>query len=192
MKQLNKYKANSNITADQVVTAICGFISQITDNPVVISQTNRVSDIVQDHVVVTLLREEPQGYVREKMDLEGVVTHTTNSNLTVQVDCYGVQTDFNNPENNSFLEAATTARNIARMVKTNFACDYFKKQGLDIAPLYATNTKNMNFINDADQYEQRHMFEITVNYNPSVTISQDYFTDIDLKIAVPVDLLPIK
>lgn len=188
MKQLNN--VISNITADHVVAAICRFISQITSNQVVIGQANRVSDVVQDHVVVTLLREEPTGYVIEKMDENGFVTHTTNSNLTVQVDCYGVQTDFTNPNDDSFWDASTTARNIARMVKTNFACNYFKNLGLDIAPLYATNTRNMNFINDAEQYEQRHMFEITVNYNPSITFQQDYFTDIDLKVAVPVDLLP--
>lgn len=189
MKQLNN--VISNITADHVVAAICGFISQITSNQVVIGQANRVSDIVQDHVVVTLLREEPKGYVIEKMDESGFVTHTTNSNLTVQVDCYGVQTDFTNPNDDSFWDASTTARNIARMIKTNFACDFFKNMGLDISPLYATNTRNMNFINDAEQYEQRHMFEITVNYNPSITFQQDYFTGIDLKINTPVDLLPI-
>lgn len=173
----SKLKTSSNVTSSQVVKSICGFISQITDNPVIISQVNRVPDIVKDHVVVTLLREEPLGYVIEKMSTDGTTTYTTNSNLTVQVDCYSVS------------DSATTARNIARMVKTNFACDYFKSRGFEIQPISASNVRNLAFINDAEQYEQRHMFEMTVNYNPSVTFEQDYFTDIDLKVAVPVDLL---
>lgn len=174
-----------NATSIQVAKSVMRFFQSITKNTVVVSQVNRVPKIVEPNVVVTLLREEPLGYVIEKMNSLGEITHTTNCNVVLQVDCYSAKNKIASIGD----DAATTARVLSRMVKTNYACDFFKKEPFEIQPISASNVRNLAFINDAEQYEQRHMFEMTVNYNPSVTFEQDYFTDIDLKVAVPVDLL---
>lgn len=62
--------------------------------------------------------------------------------VTVQTDCYGPA-------------ASDNAQTICTMFRDEFASAFFEQCGFDIAPLYTADPRNLTFINDQSQYEER-------------------------------------
>ena len=89
-----------------------------------------------------------------------------NSRLfMMQLDFYGDQ-------------AFDRANQVGVMWRSQYSTDQLKT----VAPLYANQVRNMEYVNEQDQYEQRFMLEIALQYNPHYTYTEQSDTDIQVNI----------
>ena len=70
------------------------------------------------------------------------------------------------------------AFNRANQVAVMWRSTYTTNELIAIQPLYNNQVRNMEFINEQDQYEQRFMLEIALQYNPHYTYTEQSDTDI--------------
>ncbi|ELY4831851.1 hypothetical protein SM096_004217, partial [Cronobacter sakazakii] len=82
-----------------------------------------------------------------------------------QIDCYG--------EN-----AADNASIIGTLIRSDFACEWFRQNGNVITPLYCSDPHQTTMINGEQQYEGRWTMEFIGQFNPSVTTRQDFMDSI--------------
>lgn len=79
--------------------------------------------------------------------------------VRMQVDFYGVQ-------------AEARSRTVSNLWRSSFGCD-----GLKVCqPLYLQSLNRSVYVNDSNQYEDRWIMDVALQYNPQVTVAQD-FTD---------------
>lgn len=79
--------------------------------------------------------------------------------VRMQVDFYGVQ-------------AEARSRTVSSLWRSSFGCD-----GLKVCqPLYLQSLNRSVYVNDSNQYEDRWIMDVALQYNPQVTVAQD-FTD---------------
>lgn len=90
---------------------------------------------------------------------------------TIQVDCYG-------PTSGDF---ATT---LSAMWRDPYGCDAMAP---DAVPLYSTGPMQAPLINAEENYEQRWTFSALLQFNPIVTVPQQYADELNLEI-VSVDV----
>lgn len=98
----------------------------------------------------------------------GTVDNRQAIAVEFQVDCFGP-------------ESADWAISISSVWRDQYATDLFRQ--IDAAPLYADNPRMMPFDNSMQNYEQRWITLLTLQFNPS-TITPMYFFD-----NLPVTLL---
>ena len=117
-----------------------------------------------DAIVITFITETDldqlaYSYETNNDGISQTVTVQTAVKTMMQVDCYGEL-------------GQARARQIATMFKNPFACERLKScQPLDYRP-----PKNLSFVNEASEYEQRWMVEIDMQYNPHYTYQQESTT----------------
>lgn len=88
----------------------------------------------------------------------GTRTVEQATQYTVQVDCYG-------PSSSDWATILTT------MLRDDYGC---VSMAPNVFPLYADDPKQMPLIDGEQQYEQRWVITAVLQYNPVVTISQDF------------------
>lgn len=77
--------------------------------------------------------------------------------------------------------ASDAARLINMLVRSDYAYTVFSTQSPEVlAPLYATEARQVAFVNDSEQYEPRWMFEFHAQYNPVVLVPQDFATSLEV------------
>lgn len=92
----------------------------------------------------------------------GLEGNTRSNEWVCQIDCFG-------------QGASEMANLVALLVRTSFACTAFGNLSpAPLAPLYATEPKQLQFINDSAQYEPRWLFEFHAQYNPVVQTALDF------------------
>ena len=117
-----------------------------------------------DAIVITFITETDldqlaYSYETNNDGISQTVTVQTAVKAMMQVDCYGEL-------------GQARARQIATMFKNPFACERLKScQPSDYRP-----PKNLSFVNEASEYEQRWMVEIDMQYNPHYTYQQESTT----------------
>lgn len=79
--------------------------------------------------------------------------------VRMQVDFYGVQ-------------AEARSRTVSNLWRSSFGCDGLKA----CQPLYLQSLNRSVYVNDSNQYEDRWIMDVALQYNPQVTVAQD-FTD---------------
>ncbi|TNH43752.1 phage neck terminator protein [Photorhabdus luminescens] len=84
------------------------------------------------------------------------ITAQRSVELTIQIDFYGVDAD-------------SRARVMANLWQSSYTTERLKK----CQPLYSEQTKKNVLVNEANQYENRVMLEIKLQYNPETTYSID-------------------
>lgn len=123
------------------------------------------SPLPKDAIVITFITETDldQLAYSEDEDLTAttsepfkVITVQTAVKTMMQVDCYGDS-------------GQARARKIATMFKNPYACERLQScQPLDYRP-----PKNLQFVNEQQEYEPRWMVEIDMQYNPHYTYRQE-------------------
>ncbi|KVS50696.1 hypothetical protein WK39_27945 [Burkholderia cepacia] len=119
-----------------------------------------------DFIVVTpILRERLSTNVATYRDgfpaspsVKGVRQATR---LTVQIDVHGPA-------------SGDTVQVIATLWRDPFASDALTAAGIDIAPLYSSEPRQMPFLNEARQVEPRWSVDLVMQVNPLVTVPQDF------------------
>lgn len=102
----------------------------------------------------------------------GTATKAQPMQVTVQLDVHGPSSG-----NNSVI--------ITTLFRDEYGVDQFRESGYDVTPLYTSDPKQLPFVNEEQQVEQRWMIEAVMQCNPIVTIPQA-FAD-----AVTVDLIEV-
>ena len=119
------------------------------------------SPLPEDAIVITFITETDldqlaYSYETNEDKISQTVTVQTAVKVMMQVDCYG---DL----------GQARARKIATMFKNPYACEKLQScQPLDYRP-----PKNLSFVNEQQEYEQRWMVEIDMQYNPHYTYQQE-------------------
>lgn len=124
----------------------------------------------------------------------GVGTYTVSSPQTVASEVMAsgsknmlqptkvtVQLDVHGPNSGDNTAIITTA------FRDEYATDAFSASGFDVAPLYADDGKQMPFLNENQQIEERWVIDCVMQCNPVVNVPQQFFTTAEIALK-PVDV----
>jgi hypothetical protein len=157
--------ASISVTESQLYTALRTFLLGLVSCPVQQSQQNREAMPQGDFILMTGLGAP--GLSTDKTTFvpgtsnPGNETHTRSTQWNVQLDFYGP-------------DAADMAALIATSFKTDYAATALAAAAIEIQPLYANDPRQMTIVNAENQYEPRWIVELALQYNPVVTLPQDF------------------
>jgi len=100
----------------------------------------------------------------------------------VQLDVYGGKAS----DGVTVLSAFDQAQILYTLVRTQYTFEVFAATGVEMQPLYADEPRNMTIVDGEAQYEDRWTFDLHVQFNPVVTMSQDFAAALALEL-VEVD-----
>lgn len=152
-------------TESMLYTALRTFLLGFVSCPVKQSQQNRGAMPKGDFILMTGLNAP--GLSTDKTTFipgqsnPGNETHSRSTQWNVQLDCYGPS-------------AADMAALIATTFKTDYAATALAAAAIEIQPLYAEDPRQMTIVNGENQYEPRWIVELAFQYNPVVTLPQDF------------------
>lgn len=106
----------------------------------------------------------------------GSVTVETDMQVSIQVALHG--------DNNS---SANNAAIIASLFRDSYAVDLVHAIAPSVTPLYASDPRQVPFINEAQQFESRWVVELEFQMNLTTLLPQDFATVIDLTL-ISVDV----
>ncbi|MCS6499042.1 hypothetical protein NYD60_03335 [Burkholderia thailandensis] len=161
-----------SITESQVFTALRSFLLGILPAgvEVVKAQGNGVGEPVGGDFVVMNSIASP----RIATNVEGYTDPGTNPGTrnSMQAIEARLQLDVHGP--NSGDNAAI----ISTLFRSEYACIQFATVNPDIQPLYCENPRQMPFINGENQFEQRWIIELALQYNPITQTPQDFADEV--------------
>lgn len=154
--------------------AIRNMLIQYTDCPpqnIFAGYGNRV-ELPQsnNYTVFTILNPRRTGtpyIVNESTEEISRVTTYQDFRLEVQIDFYG---DF----------AFDRANDIINISRTDFLCSFFEPY--NIQPIACDDARNMTGISGEDEYVERWMVSLEIDYRDAVSVSQEVFNTVDLNI----------
>lgn len=158
-----------SITEEDVFDRLVKFVKTILgDVDVVRGHDNRVAQPRGDYVQLTevsgaLLATNETSYVDPGVGV-GTRSIKSQTQLMLQVDCYGEL-------------SASWSTAIGRLFRDPFGC---KELAPICEPLYATVARMMPLVNGSQQYERRYTFELVLQYNPVITVSQEFADSLNL------------
>ena len=157
--------ATVSVTESDLYTALRTFLLGLVSCPVQQSQQNRDAMPTGDFILMTGLNAP--GLSTDKTTFipgqsnPGSETHSRSTQWNAQIDCYGP-------------DAANMAALIATAFKTDYAATALAGAAIEIQPLYAEDPRQMTIVNGENQYEPRWIVELAFQYNPVVTLPQDF------------------
>lgn len=161
----------ASITVDQVIDALKAFLAPFTPgSQIVRGQGNRVPMPTDPCVVLTeILRIDLSVPTTDYQPLADTATIHGPSRIDVQVDFYG-------PQAGEFCQVAVTA------FRSFWGFDHFPS---NIKPLFTSDGRQSPLTTGEQQYESRWTLTASMQYNPTVTVPQE-FADV----AVPNTPIP--
>lgn len=129
---------------------------------VVVGQENRVPEPVEDNYIVMWPLRFPRLATNfEQLAGTGpdrglVQTIRQNTEVVVQLDIHGT-------------EAFNNAARFTTLFRSSYAVEFFEAQGLPIAPLFAGDARQAQFVSGEKQYENRYIVEANMQVNFTVT-----------------------
>ncbi|MDB5777608.1 MAG: hypothetical protein JWP38_3741 [Herbaspirillum sp.] len=151
-----------SITEAQLYLALWNFITSLVDCPIVQGNQNRVAMPAGDFIVMTALNRVGLATTTQDYDpANSRVSNKQSKQWSAQIDCYGSL-------------SADRAATLAEMMRTPYAADQFATSGLEIAPLFATDHHQMALVTGEEEYVERWTFEMALQYNPVITMPQDF------------------
>ena len=157
--------ASIDVTESMLYDALRTFLLELVSCPVQKSQQNEVPMPQGDFILMTGLNAP--GLSTDKVTFipgqgnPGNETHTRSTQWNAQLDCYGPS-------------AANMAALIATVFKTDYAAAALAEAAIEIQPLYAETPRQMTIVNSENQYNSRWIVELVFQYNPVVTLPQDF------------------
>lgn len=162
-----------SFTDEQVFTAVRAFLlDALSGFEIVQGNVNRVPTakgnfVVMSRTTLTRLGTNTTVYDDQPLATPSVVAlkiETQPINMAIQLDVYGP----------SAPDAATV---ISTAWRSDIACDFLSSYG--IQPLYNEEPRWMPLTNSEEQYENRYMVEVYLQYNPSIAVAQQFFDVVD-------------
>jgi len=161
----------SSINVDQVIDALADFLAPFVPGAQVVrAQVNRVAMPSNPGVVLTeMLQVDLSVPATEYQPDAGTATIEGPTRVDIQIDFYGEQ-----------------AGEFCKTVKTAFRSHWgFSHFPANIKPLYTSDGIQAPLVTGEQQYESRWTLTASLQYNPIVTVPQD-FADV----LVPNKILP--
>ena len=161
----------SSINVDQVIDALADFLAPFVPGAQVVrAQVNRVAMPSNPGVVLTeMLQVDLSVPATEYQPDASTATIKGPTRIDVQIDFYGEQ-----------------ASEFCKTVKTAFRSHWgFSHFPANIKPLYTSDGIQAPLVTGEQQYESRWTLTASLQYNPIVTVPQD-FADV----LVPNKILP--
>ena len=162
---------SSSITVDQVIDALADFLAPfVPAAQIVRAQVNRVPMPSNPGIVLTELNQVDLSVPdTEYQPDDSTATIKGPTRIDVQIDFYGAQ-----------------AGEFCKTVKTAFRSQCgFEHFPANIKPLYTSDGIQAPLVTGEQQYESRWTLTASLQYNPIVTVPQD-FADV----LVPNKILP--
>lgn len=151
-------------TEDDVFTALRAFLQDFlppidgdTKHEVIVGQENRVPEPLQaNYVVMTPLRMPRLATnFNELADLGLTARTTQNTQVVMQLDVHGP-------------EAFNNAARISTLFRDPYATEFFEAYPA-IAPLFADDPRQAQFVDGEKQFEDRYIIEANLQVNFTVT-----------------------
>lgn len=152
-----------DITEQQIFTAMRGFILSLIDCEVIQGLDNGTPMPKGGFIAMTVLFDNRLStnintYIDD--EVQSVKNAMQPTQFTMQIDCYGAQ-------------AHEWAKIFTTMFRDEYACD---RLAPTCQPLHADDPRQMAITNGEQQYEQRWLITALLQYNPTVTVDQEFFT----------------
>lgn len=160
--------ATISITESQLYQAFGNFLAGVLTCTIMQGQQNRVAMPTGNFLTMTSLGTT--GLSTDKatyQPLASTQTHTRSTRWDVQLDFYGPS-------------AADNANLIATLMKSDYACGQIEASGLSMDPLYAEEPRQIPFVNAENQYEKRWTVQCALQFNPTVVVSQQFATSLEV------------
>ena len=162
---------SSSITVDQVISALADFLAPfVPAAEIVRAQVNRVAMPSNPSIVLTELNQVDLSVPNtDYQPDDGTATINGSSRIDVQIDFYGEQ-----------------ASEFCKTVKTAFRSHWgFSHFPAKIKPLYTSDGIQAPLVTGEQQYESRWTLTASLQYNPIITVPQDFANSL-----APAKLLP--
>lgn len=163
----------SSITIDQVIDALADFIEPfVGDSEIVRAQVNRVPMPLGSVVVLTeLLQVDLSIPFVDYEPNDDLATVSGPNRIDIQMDFYG-----------------ESAGEFCKVVKSVFRTDYaFQNFPENIKPLYTNDGMQVPLITGEEQYESRWTLTVSMQYNPIVTVPQQFADEASVALFVEAD-----
>ena len=165
----------SSITVDQVIDALADFLSPFVPGAQVVrAQVNRVAMPSNPGVVLTeMLQVDLSVPATEYQPDAGTATIEGPTRIDIQIDFYGEQ-----------------AGEFCKTVKTAFRSHWgFSHFPANIKPLYTSDGIQTPLTTGEQQYESRWTLTASLQYNPIVTVPQDFADTLTPAKVLPADVV---
>ena len=162
---------SSSITVDQVIDALADFLAPfVPAAEIVRAQVNRVAMPSNPGIVLTELNQVDLSVPNtDYQPDDGTATINGSARIDVQIDFYGEQ-----------------ASEFCKTVKTAFRSHWgFSHFPANIKPLYTSDGIQAPLVTGEQQYESRWTLTASLQYNPIITVPQDFADSL-----APAKLLP--
>jgi hypothetical protein len=166
----------SSITVDQVIDALATFLAPfVPGGQIVRAQVNRVALPSNPCVVLTeMLQTDLSVPATLYQPDDDTATVYGPSRIDVQIDFYGAQ-----------------AGEFCKTVKTAFRSHWgFEHFPAGIKPLYTSDGIQSPLLTGEQQYESRWTLTAYMQYNPTVTLPQQFADEAIPTVMTPADITP--
>jgi hypothetical protein len=152
-------------TEDDVFKTLGRFLQDVlpridVDNAfeVIVGQENRVPEPTQpNYAVMTPLRMPRLSTNFEELAALGLQAKRTQAaQVVVQLDIHGP-------------EAFNNSMRVSTLFRSSYGVEFFEGQGLPIAPLFADDPRQAQFVDGEKQYEDRYIIEANLQVNFTLT-----------------------
>lgn len=178
--------ATINLTKSQTLTALGGFLQATlpTGIAIVVGQDNRVpAPSTTDYIVMTpILRERLETNVTTYFDGQLVLPNQAGARYDLMPAKVTVQIDVHGPS------AADNVHVLQTLFRSEYAVALFKTFRFDVTPLYTSDPRQVPFLNESRQIEERYSIDAVLQCNPVVTTGQDFADTVGLGI-ISVDVV---
>ncbi len=154
-------------TPTDVYTALVAFIQTVLGStvPVVQGINNRTPMPVGGFVLLTAISQSRLAWNYDSWGSvnPAVLSSEMDTMIDVQIDCYGPS-------------SAAWAATLVTLLRDSYACEQLQP---NVQPLYADDARMIPLIDAEQQYEQRWMIHGIFQYNPVVTVPQQFAEALD-------------
>lgn len=164
----------SSITVDQVIDALAAFLAPFMPGAQIVrAQVNRVALPSNPCAVLTeLLEVDLSVPATDYQPTDNTATIYGPSRIDVQIDFYGAQ-----------------ASEFCKTVKTAFRSHWgFAHFPANIKPLYTSDGVQSPLVTGEQQYESRWTLTASMQYNPTVTVPQEFADEAYPTLVIPADV----
>ena len=165
----------SSINVDQVIDALADFLAPFVPGAQIVrAQVNRVAMPSNPGVVLTeMLQVDLSVPATEYQPDAGTATIEGPTRIDIQIDFYGEQ-----------------AGEFCKTVKTAFRSHWgFSHFPANIKPLYTSDGIQTPLTTGEQQYESRWTLTASLQYNPIVTVPQDFADVLTPNKVLPADVV---
>ena len=114
----------------------------------------------------------------------GYASLMQETEVVVQLDIHAPNiSPVGKPSSQELVAVITTS------LRDSYATEWFAANYPGVSPLYADDGKQIPFVNENDQYEDRWIVEVNLQINPTINLPLQFADEINV-VPIPVDLYP--